>query len=722
MTEEEMEGLSELGRAAVWYCEHGFGIFPIHPRTKKPAMVNGMNDWFNDPYSARDYWLKHPDHNIGGVCGTPSHGLLVLDLDVSKGKDGRATLKEWERVHGELPETAEAITGSGGRHLLFRTDRTNIRPSVNATLGVDVRCDGSYIVLPPSIHPNGERYEWWADPADVPIAVADANVYDFLDHVQRNGGTDEDKPQTDGFELPEVIKMGERDDTLYRYGCSLRTRGERDDVIQAMVEKANRDHCEKALSQRDIDRIVRQACKHGPGHDGEGTYKDDAPSIGAFGGASSGLSFRTSKGALIPNKLARLILQEHKARYIDGALAIWNGQRWVFSKKAIEYLCLEYADDAKAADRTEIVKYIEVKAPSVQSASMGHGYYVQFSNVTWDVANDCEVTPDPDMYITATLPVELDMDAPYGDADRFIESISGDDEATSRTMQEIIGACMCCKRVLSQSPMLIGRPNNGTSTASNGKSTYIDVLRAILGDENVSSMDIAALGDRFGPAELMGKLANLGDDIPDGFLHGQELSLFKKLVTGNEIKAERKYHEPFTFKPTATMVFSMNAMPRLADTTEGVFRRLAFIPFRRTFSPTDPDYDPNIIEKLTKPETLRRFAVLGIMALHDLLSEGRDTLTEIPDMVAAVEEVRTDNDVVKRWVFMENITAESINRRWVSDVYQEFIEWCKETHEKEVSQRTFTKRILVTFVTLRSDVMRDKLTDGKLKRAFVEKS
>jgi putative DNA primase/helicase len=353
---------------------------------------------------------------------------------------------------------------------------------------------------------------------------------------------------------------------------------------------------------------------------------------------------------------------------------------------------------------------------------MGHGYYVQFSNVTWDVANDCEVTPDPDMYITATLPVELDMDAPYGDADRFIESISGGDEATSRTMQEIIGACMCCKRVLSQSPMLIGRPNNGTSTASNGKSTYIDVLRAILGDENVSSMDIAALGDRFGPAELMGKLANLGDDIPDGFLHGQELSLFKKLVTGNEIKAERKYHEPFTFKPTATMVFSMNAMPRLADTTEGVFRRLAFIPFRRTFSPTDPDYDPNIIEKLTKPETLRRFAVLGIMALHDLLSDGRDTLTEIPDMVAAVEEVRTDNDVVKRWVYTEGITEELIKHRWVSEVYQEFIEWCKETHEKEVSQRTFTKRILVTFVTLRSDVMRDKLTDGKLKRAFVEKS
>jgi putative DNA primase/helicase len=324
------------------------------------------------------------------------------------------------------------------------------------------------------------------------------------------------------------------------------------------------------------------------------------------------------------------------------------------------------------------------------------------------------------MYITATLPVELDVDAPYGDADRFLESIAAGDEPTIQAMCEIIGACMCCKRTLSQSPMLIGRPKDGMSTASNGKSTYIDVLRAILGDENVASLDIAALGDRYGPAELTGKLANLGDDIPDGFLHGQELSLFKKLVTGNEIKAERKYHDPFSFKPTATMVFSMNAMPRLADTTEGVFRRLAFIPFRRTFAPSDPDFDPNIIQKLTRPETLRRFAVLGVMALHDMLAEGRDTLTEIPDMVAAVEEVRTDNDVVKRWVYSENVTEQSIEGRWVADVYKDFIAWCEEAHEKDVSQRTFTKRMLLTFIPFTTENSWDSI-GSKSRRAFVRK-
>ena len=726
MTEDELEGLGALGRAAVWYCENGFAIFPIRAHSKAPATTHGLNDWFDDPASAAELWRRFPDYNIGIVCGGPSHGLLVLDFDVSDGKNGIETLKAWEATHGELPETAVALTGSGGRHYLYRTDRTNIRPSANVDLGVDVRCDGSYIVAPPSVHPNGDAYEWWEDPADTPIATANANVYDFLDHVQRNGGMDEDRAivPADRFELPERIRKGERDNVLYKFGCSLRHRGESDENILARLFITNFERCDPPMDSNDVKRIARSVCKRGAGHDGQGTMKGEAAGVGRPGGstgAEPSISYRTDKGKLIPNALGEYILQEHHARYIDGALAIWNGQRWVFSKKAIEYLCLDYAKDAKSADRTEVVKFLEVRAKSVQSTAMDHGYYIQFSNCTWDVLGEREVEPTPEMYITATLPVELDVDAPYGVADEFIASVADNDERTMRAMQEVIGACMCCKRTLSQSPMLIGRPTGGTSTASNGKSTYIDVIRALLGDENVASLDIAALGDRFGPAELMGKLANLGDDIPDGFLKGEELATFKKMVTGNKIKAERKYHDPYDFKPSATMVFSMNAMPRLADTTEGIFRRLAFVPFRRCFTPEDPDFDPNIIEKLTTPEALRRFAVLGVMALHDLLAEGRDRLTEIPDMVAAVEEIRTDNDLVRRWLYYENLGPDSLDGRWIDDAYKEFCDWCEEAGEKFVISRSgFSKRVLVTFVTLESASVRDA-GGGRTRRIFRKK-
>lgn len=713
--------LSELGQAAVWYCEHGFAVVPLKERSKQPATIHGLNDWFDDPASAREVWRKFPDYNIGIVCGAPSHGLLVLDFDIDKDKDkdGYATLRAWEKAQGDLPETSVAITGSGGMHYLYRTDRNSIKPSANAELGVDVRCDGSYIVAPPSIHPNGNRYEWQDHPDDTPIATASGPVYDFLDHIQRNGGVDETRKDNGKFRLPESIKHGERDKTLFRYAAHLRAIGRSDAEILNTVMGANFTRCDPPMDSKDVQRIVKSACKYERGSDESGSDSIVVGRPGTSSGDAKVVPFRNDKGKILTNILGQNIITANHARYIDGALAVWNGQRWVFSKRAIEWMCLQYADDAKSTERMEVIKYIEVKAPSVSSTSMSHGHFVQFSNCTYDVENMVEVTPTPDMYITATLPVALDLDATYGAADKFIESIADGDEPTMRAMQEVIGVCMCSRRVLSQSPMLIGRPTGGTSTASNGKSTYIDMMRALLGDDNVASMDIASLGEKYGPAELTGKLANLGDDIPDEFLRGSELALFKKLVTGNKIKAERKYHDPFDFKPSATMVFSMNAMPRLADTTDGVFRRLAFVPFRRTFLPTDPDYDPHILTKLTKPDVLRRFAVLGLMALHDMVMDNRDRLTEIPDMVAEIEEIRIDNSVVRRWMYEEDIDESDLDRQTVQSVYEQFTEWCEDAGEHYVLKRaSFTKEVRRVFGNVSISVLLNPMS-GKKERTFV---
>ena len=722
-TRTDTAGMSELGASAVWLCENGFGIFPLHPQTKRPAMNDGLNGWFDDPESARELWSKEPRYNIGVTCGTTSHGLLVLDFDEDdeKGVHGLDTLNEWEDVHGELPATATAITGRGGLHYLYRTDRTNIHPSVNHELGVDVRSDGSYIVAPPSVHENGNRYRWMRGRAPWECGIAKANgaVYNLIDHVQRNGGTVDGAPQQATFAMPERIRTGERNDALFRYGCSLRHRGYPDDAIDAMMRRANAERCDEPMAEGELRSVIRQVCRYGAGHDGQGTMRGEDVGVGAPGKASAVAAgevapFRTEKGAIRANLLAQNVLRLNHARYIDGALAAWNGRRWAFDKRALEWLCLEYADDAKSDMRNEVIKYLEVRAPKVSSSSFDGGYYVQFSDVTWDVLNERAVDPTPDMLVTATLPVSWDVDAPYGDADRFIESVADGDAATMAAMCEVIGACMCCRRVLSQSPMLIGRPTNGTSTAANGKSTFIDVVRELLGDENVTSMDIAALGDKYGPAELTGKLANLGDDIPDGFLHGNELSLFKKLVTGNKIKAERKYHDPFDFKPSATMVFSMNAMPRLADTTDGVFRRLAFVPFRRTFTPDDPDFDPNILEKLTRPENLRRFAVLGVMALHDLLADGRDRLTEMPDMVAEIEDIRTDNSVVRRWMLDEGITEADVDHVPTQEVYERFRRWCESAGERyALSKIGFSRELLATVGNTSVSILRP---EGQMKK------
>lgn len=708
------EELSELGRSALWYVEHGFGVFPLRPNGKRPNCPHGLNDWTDNPEDVRKWWAKHPNDNIGIACGTPSGGLLVLDFDVDeeKEKDGLATIYEWERAHGELPETAVAITGRGGMHYLYRTDRTNIHPSVNHELSVDVRSDGSYIVAPPSVHENGRKYEWQDSPRDTAIATANGAVYDFLDHIQRNGGQDETRKENGKFRLPDVIKKGTRDTTLFRYASHLRGIGRSDEEIMAAVAGVNALRCTPPMDSKDVERIVRSACRYEQREDGS-----DGKVVGRPGVEVDGI--RGPRGGLLTNRVAQVIMQRNHARHIDGAPAVWTGTHWEFGKRAVERVTLAIADDAKQQDRNEVFSYIQTMAPETDSQTSFDGrYYVQFSNCTYDVLSDEIVEPRPEMYVIATLPVELDMDVTRNLADEFLDSVAGGDKAVRTALCEVIGTCMCSKRAMDKAVFLVGRAGGSEGKASNGKSTFIRFVRSIVGSGNCSSLDIATMGQRFGAGGIVGKLANLGDDIPNSFLTGENMAVFKKVVTGETMNTDVKNGKPFDFTPSATMVFSMNEVPRIADSTGGTLRRLYFVPFRARFSPGTPGYDRDMSQKLMRPDVLRRGALLGLMALGDLIRRGEPT--HIADMDAEVAEVKRDNDNVSRWLYDECVTLVDIDGRLTEDVYLDYRRWCEKSGERNpCAKEFFTRRInesgtlgKVTLVTA------TKKIDGKVKRVF----
>lgn len=685
-------GLSPTGHGALDLIDAGMAVFPLFPRSKVPWTQRGLNDWDTDKDNIRDFWRDHPTANVGVACGAPSHGLVAIDLDTHGDSNGMETLRSWEVEHGELPETVTVITGSGGRHLLYRCGR-EVRNSANEAVGVDVRGDGGFIVAPPSIHPNGEAYEWSISPEDMEVATANWQVYEFIDFVRPAQASREGER----FELPESID-GNRNDTLFRYAASLRSRGLSKPEIMQLVTLANQTRCKPPLGDAEVRKLVGSSTRY---EQGDGFKGKDSGGVDP-----SAINFRSKRGGLRTNLLAQEIIRRNSARLIDGAPAVWTGQRWEFGKRAVNRCVLDLADDAKNQDKNEVYSYVMDKAPSISSDVGFDGrYYVQFSNCTFDVMAEQVVEPSPKMCIMATLPVPLDMDVEANEADDFLDSISDGDEAVKLVLEEIIAACMCSRRVISQSPMCIGRAGNGTGKASNGKSTFLNWIRAICGTCNISSLDIATLGQRFQAGRLAGKLANIGDDIPDGFLRGEELSVFKKAVTGDSIYTDVKNGEGFEFRPTATLVFSMNSIPRLSDTTEGVFRRLAFVPFKRRFSPDEPGFDPNMAAKLAKPEVLARGALLALIALKPLIQRGH--LTPLPDTAEEVEQVKQDNDSVERWLYEEDIQASDINGRRTAEVYRQYMDWCREAGERNpYKQRTFSSKIIeskhferVTFVT-----------------------
>ncbi|MCP4900024.1 MAG: DUF3987 domain-containing protein [bacterium] len=148
--------MSELTKAAEHYASKGWKIFPCVPGKKNPMTEHGVKDATSDLAQIYAWWGKWPNANIGLACG-PGSGVYAIDIDFEDERDidGYASMKEFP----PLPGTVTAKTPRGGLHVLYKTDD----PPRNATKfrpGVEIKSDGTYIVIAPSIHPNGKAYEW----------------------------------------------------------------------------------------------------------------------------------------------------------------------------------------------------------------------------------------------------------------------------------------------------------------------------------------------------------------------------------------------------------------------------------------------------------------------------------------------------------------------------------------------------------------------------------
>lgn len=254
-----------LAEAAERYASMGWAVFPLRPRGKEPRTKNGVKDACADVEQVRAFWARYPDSNIGIAMGEPSGGIVAIDADVDPeaGKDGVDTISEWERAHGELPETACSLTGRDGYHMLYRME--GVRNSVNADAAVDIRSTGGYIVAPPSVHPNGRSYAWECDPSEYPVADADDNVRAFVASVQPAKSEGGERRR---FERGAVGEGG-RNDYLYRYGCGLRAKSIDPADIESLVKIANATDCTPPLPDAEVDRIIESVLQRREGYSAE---------------------------------------------------------------------------------------------------------------------------------------------------------------------------------------------------------------------------------------------------------------------------------------------------------------------------------------------------------------------------------------------------------------------------------------------------------------------
>ena len=144
--------------SAYYYWKKGLNVFPIIPRTKKPACAwKHLQDKLMDESELKYMIRTYPNYNIGIVTGHVSQ-IVVVDVD---GEDGDGHLKEFA-----IPQTLRANT-TRGYHLYYKLPEGLHMRTANSLLPkVDIKADGGYVIAPPSVRPNGTgAYMWDQSPA-----------------------------------------------------------------------------------------------------------------------------------------------------------------------------------------------------------------------------------------------------------------------------------------------------------------------------------------------------------------------------------------------------------------------------------------------------------------------------------------------------------------------------------------------------------------------------
>lgn len=601
-----------------------------------------------------DFKTYEQVESLPEFAGILAENTILVDLDDGKQAEILMNIVE------NLQLDCKVIDTTRGKHFLFHNTKikscsTHSTLAVGLTADIKVGFKSSYEVL----KVNGEErfIEWDAeeghDYQEIPKWLFPVKTKaDFLTMDAGDG----------------------RNQALFNYILTLQSSGFTVEECRECITLLNRYVLKEPLSDSELEVILR----------------DDAFKKPIFFDGNT----------LLHEKFAEYLKNAKHIVKINNQLHIFKNGIYVPGYRAIEGEMIQLIPHLRDAQRKEVLKYLELIAEPAKAADAN---FIAFKNGVYDVAHEVMVPPSPDLILTNRIEHNFNPAAYSELMDSTLNKLACQDKDIRALLEECVGYCFYRRNELGKAFILTG-------DKSNGKSTFLDVVAAILGEDNISTLDIKELGDRFSTSMMFGKLANIADDIGDDFLQGTQVSVFKKVVTGNRIKAERKGQDPFEFSPYVKILASANEIPRMKDKTGAVLRRLVIIPFNATFSKDDPDYRPFIKYDLMQPEALEYMIALGMEGLKRVISNRAFTVpTLVQEQLDEYEE--SNNPII---AFLKDVELSELENEPTSDVYRRYNLFCTENSLQAMSAIAFTKQLCrrCGFTLTR------KRVDGEIKRVY----
>ena len=405
------------------------------------------------------------------------------------------------------------------------------------------------------------------------------------------------------------------------------------------------------------------------------------------------------------DKFAVFLKNNHHIIRINNQLHLYKDGIYVAGQSEIESVMISHLPQLNRAKRAEVMSYLDILIRENTPAAPAN--MIAFRNGLYNVYTDEFVPFTHEHIITNKIEWDYNPSAYWDLTDEVLNNIACDDPAIRSLLEEMIGYCLFRRNELGKAFILTG-------SGSNGKSTFLNMLKTMLGRRNLSVLDLKKLGDRFSTVMLFGKLANIGDDISDEFV--TDAAEFKKIVTGETIDAEQKGQPKFDFEPYVKLIFSANNIPRIGKgrDSSAVLRRLVIVPFNARFDDKNPNFKPFIGDTLKGQESMEYLIQLGIQGLKRVLTNRKFTTSQ--KVQEELDEFEVSNNPILGF-FKECQNEEvAIENESTSNVYKKYQEYCIANTLTPLSNGEFSKQVKKHF----GFVIVDKKISGKKYRIFVK--
>ena len=403
------------------------------------------------------------------------------------------------------------------------------------------------------------------------------------------------------------------------------------------------------------------------------------------------------------NEYAEFIKEKYNAKADDSFCYIYNGKYYEQATHTkLDNICVEHTKHKVLPSQLkQFRQYVyaicykrsdELKPPQSK---------INMNNGVLNIKTGKLEAHSSDYFFQYCLEHNFDPNATCPNFQDFLNYVFGTKSMLPLLTFEIFGYCLLGgDPKMHRAFLLFGEGRNG-------KSTWLDVLRELLGYQNTSAISMKLLGKPFSMVQLDGKLANIVEESPAEI----DPEDFKNIVGGGMVTASQKFKNEYQLKINSRLFFATNKMPRFNDATTGIQDRLVIIPFKKYIKANERD--TNIKEKLMKE--IPGIINMSLYGLNDLIERGFK-FKELSEIKETLEEYLNDSDSVHMWS-NEYLHYTSSEEKFVITevIFKNYFDHCKEFNIRPVGIREFQHRISKVFTRILASkgIEFDRQTHGR---------